>query len=632
MSSASRSSGLLASAVEAVRFSLAQLPQAHPGALAAIVAYDSTLTFFKFKAGQSFPRMQIVADVDEPFLPSPSEELFANPSTDEGKAQLEACLQMVVSPAVAASSALSPASCFGAAAQAAYLMLESTAGKAFIFYTALPTIGCGKLNLRQDSQGGPPSSSSSAVSQIKPDSDEKAVAPQSPFYTKLAEKCVDHAVSVDILCCTSEAADLATIGQLPRLTGGQLSRLPAVIQAGAADDVVREELARLSGRETGWDAALTVRTSKGFELVGYHGNFLRRPDSQEVQLAAIDCDKAIGLEIRHIEKRELPENGRAAVQAALLYYNDVDKAWRIRVHTASLPLSSKLVAIYRNVDIDALLGLVVRKVADKPFNPSLATTRTTLVSHTIDMLTNYRKRCATNQASGQLVLPETLKLWPVFILSLCKHDLLNDASLVDDRAYAILLSLSMPMSMASSFITPRLFALHSLPPKVLVPEANGLALLAPRLRASYQVLKPEGVYLLDGGTALLLWVGSACDEGLVRSLFDFVDREHLSQGRLAPPTPDPASPPSRVNFLVDYARFGRPVFPPLYIINRYKHHEKSRMLRSHALDEKRFLSLLMEDGRAGLTKETPPTAFHLQSYVSFLCYLHKEIMEKMLDD
>lgn len=46
--------------------------------------------------------------------------------------------------------------------------------------------------------------------------------------------------------------------------------------------------------------------------------------------------------------------------------------------------------------------------------------RDALYSHTIDILHSYRKYCSTSTSPGQLILPEALKLLPLYVLGLSK--------------------------------------------------------------------------------------------------------------------------------------------------------------------------------------------------------------------
>ncbi len=50
--------------------------------------------------------------------------------------------------------------------------------------------------------------------------------------------------------------------------------------------------------------------------------------------------------------------------------------------------------------------------------------RDNIIEQAVYMLACYRKNCAQTTAAGQLILPETLKLLPVYIASLIKSDVL----------------------------------------------------------------------------------------------------------------------------------------------------------------------------------------------------------------
>ena len=51
--------------------------------------------------------------------------------------------------------------------------------------------------------------------------------------------------------------------------------------------------------------------------------------------------------------------------------------------------------------------------------------REAVVTATVSILYTYRKMCASSTAAGQLILPESLKLLPLYALSLTKHALLR---------------------------------------------------------------------------------------------------------------------------------------------------------------------------------------------------------------
>jgi len=51
--------------------------------------------------------------------------------------------------------------------------------------------------------------------------------------------------------------------------------------------------------------------------------------------------------------------------------------------------------------------------------------RDNIITQAANILACYRKNCAQSTVAGQLILPETLKLLPVYVTSLIKCDALT---------------------------------------------------------------------------------------------------------------------------------------------------------------------------------------------------------------
>lgn len=102
--------------------------------------------------------------------------------------------------------------------------------------------------------------------------------------------------------------------------------------------------------------------------------------------------------------------------------------------------------------------------------PSRTTTyiRNRLTDYVVDILASYRKYCATSSASGQLILPESLKFLPLFILGLQKHKVLRPGlDNIDERAALIYYMYSLPIPFLAPIFYPRMYALHQLPNEVM---------------------------------------------------------------------------------------------------------------------------------------------------------------------
>jgi protein transport protein SEC24 len=76
--------------------------------------------------------------------------------------------------------------------------------------------------------------------------------------------------------------------------------------------------------------------------VADYGGFYCKRTPTDVDLPALDCDKAIMCSMRYEER--LNDGGEAYVQCALLY-TTIQGERRIRVHTMALPVTSVLVRL-----------------------------------------------------------------------------------------------------------------------------------------------------------------------------------------------------------------------------------------------------------------------------------------------
>ena len=81
---------------------------------------------------------------------------------------------------------------------------------------------------------------------------------------------------------------------------------------------------------------------------------------------------------------------------------------------------------------------------------------------TVDTLHAYRKFCASNNSTGQLILPEGLKVLPLYCLALHKSDGLRADASADDRAEWLLAGVSCTASSAVPSIYPRHSPVHVL--------------------------------------------------------------------------------------------------------------------------------------------------------------------------
>ena len=133
---------------------------------------------------------------------------------------------------------------------------------------------------------------------------------------------------------------------------------------------------------------------------------------------------------------KLVDGAEAYVQCALLY-TTMNGERRIRVHTLALPVTSVLGTLFRNADLDAQTCFMVRKAANTLLGGkhTIAAAKDAALAQCVSSLYAYRKYCASNNASGQLILPEALKTLPLYAIGMYKSNGLRTEASADDRAH-----------------------------------------------------------------------------------------------------------------------------------------------------------------------------------------------------
>jgi protein transport protein SEC24 len=135
-------------------------------------------------------------------------------------------------------------------------------GRIVALHASLPNVGPGALKLRDD------------ASAYNTEKEKTLLAPQNKFYADLALECAKRKVCVDLISCASVGSyiDLATLGQLPKVTGGGSIYIPA-FQGDRHTEKLFYDLTRILTRRSGTDAIVKIRTSEGIAVDSFDGHF-----------------------------------------------------------------------------------------------------------------------------------------------------------------------------------------------------------------------------------------------------------------------------------------------------------------------------------------------------------------------
>uniref|UniRef100_A0A8C2TZ04 SEC24 homolog C, COPII coat complex component n=1 Tax=Coturnix japonica TaxID=93934 RepID=A0A8C2TZ04_COTJA len=457
------------------------------------VTYNKVLHFYNVKSSLAQPQMMVVSDVADMFVPLLDGFLV---NVNESRTVITSLLDQI--PEMFADTRETE-TVFGPVIQAGLEALKAAecAGKLFIFHTSLPIAEApGKLKNRDDKK------------LINTDKEKTLFQPQTSFYNNLAKDCVAQGCCVDLFLFPNQYLDVATLGVVTYQTGGSIYKY-AYFQLEADQDRFLNDLRRDVQKEVGFDAVMRVRTSTGIRATDFFGAFYMS-NTTDVEMAGLDCDKTITVEFKHDDK--LSEDSGALLQCALLYTSCAGQR-RLRIHNLSLNCCTQLADLYRNCETDTLINYLAKYAYRGVLSSPVKAVRDSLINQCAQILACYRKNCASPSSAGQLILPECMKLLPVYLNCVLKSDVLQPGPEVttDDRAYIRQLVTSMDVAETNVFFYPRLLPLT----KVDVDSDS----LPAAIRNSEERLSKGDIYLLENGLNIFLWVGVNVQQGLIQNLF-----------------------------------------------------------------------------------------------------------------
>ncbi|XP_014825317.1 PREDICTED: protein transport protein Sec24C isoform X3 [Poecilia mexicana] len=573
-------SGMVSIVCNELKSLLDLLPRQNPEVDSVIrvgfVTYNKVLHFYNVKSTLAQPQMLVVSDVSDMFVPLLDGFLV---NVNESRQVIESLLDQI--PEMFADTRETE-TVFGPVIQAGLEALKAAdcAGKLFVFHTSLPIAEApGKLKNREDKK------------LIGTDKEKTLFQPQVGVYNSLAKECVAQGCCVDLFLFPNQYVDLATLGVVPVSTGGSIYKY-TYFQAQTDQERFLNDLRRDVQKQVGFDAVMRVRTSTGIRATDFFGSFYMN-NTTDVELAGLDCDKAITVEFKHDDK--LSEETGALMQCAVLYTSCSGQR-RLRIHNMAVNCCAQLADLYRNCETDTIINYFAKYAFRGVANNPTKAVRDTLVNQCAQILACYRKNCASPSSAGQLILPECMKLLPVYLNCVMKSDVLlpgADVSL-DDRAYLKQLIGCMDVAETHVFFYPRLLPVMKL-------ESGSLPVA---VRDSEERLSKGGVYLMETGLHLFLWVGASVQQELLLSIFGTPSFSQIDPNMTNLPVLDnPFS--QRLREVVDSFRAQRSRYMKLMVV---KQEDRAELMFKHFLVEDKSAS-----GGA--------------SYVDFLCHMHKEIRQ-----
>lgn len=451
-----------------------------------IMTFDTSLHFYNLNSNLSTPQMLVVSDLEDLFLPLPDDILVPVSESESAIINLLDTL-----PSIFADTKVNE-SCMGSAVKGAYMAMKHIGGKLCVFGACIPSVG--ELSLKSTRDNARLLGTEREVELLRPVSDG---------YKDLGAELTRAQISVEMFLAPQQYIDLASISPLAKYTGGDVRFYPQFhIQHSGFK--LKSELMHVLTRYMGWEAVMRVRLSRGWKITKFYGHlFIRGQDLLVVPNCHADQTFAISFDM----EENVQPDPVLCVQSALLYTN-CEGERRIRVHTWAGLTTQNYADIIASVDVQATTAMLSQVALEHSLKTNLVEGRNKLHTQCQQIV----------QASTVNPNSEALQFLPLYIMGMLKSQAFratNDIS-ADLRTFIWTRLETLTVSQMAAYYYPRMMSLHNAPDST---DEHGRPTLPEMLNLTSESMQQDGIYLLEDGETMMMWIGRAVDAGLLQGIF-----------------------------------------------------------------------------------------------------------------
>jgi len=198
------------------------------------------------------------------------------------------------------------------------------------------------------------------------------------------------------------------------------------------------------------------------------------------------------------------------VQSVLLYTNS-DGERRIRVNTWAGLTTSNYSDIVGSIDVQAMIAMSSQIALDQSLKVNLQDGRTKLQTLAQQAV----------QAGGMCPSSEALQFLPLYVMGMLKSEAFKPTNdvLFDRRTYIWMRLETACVSQVAAYYYPRLLALHNAPDTCATADEYGHCTLPDMLNLTNESMTQNGVFVLEDGEMMMMWIGKDVDAAFMQGLF-----------------------------------------------------------------------------------------------------------------
>ncbi|KAL7717580.1 Uncharacterized protein QTN25_004980 [Entamoeba marina] len=355
------------------------------------ITYHSAIHYWALK---DTPRLVKVTDLSAPITPISPAEFFIPIQTAAEKLPLliESINKHIATQAVHGN-------CLYAAVSAAAEILN-TNGNVLLFTTSAPSNGPGSI-LR------------------KPSDISSNPQTQANFLmNSLAKTLSPKGIAVDLFIFGDKFSDNVTIGDLSLHTGGTLSYYPNFSSANHIK--LQSDISKvINTTNNGTDVELRLRTSRGLSIGNYLTSALPVPDMIDtIRIGQLTNESSVIAELTYDESLDPREN--IYFQSVVLFTDNKGNR-HLKIFNTAHKVVDSAAEVFKKADLSVVFATLIRSTlkGSNPRNNEKLSLE--ILDKVANLLAGYRKQCSAQVKSSILLLPEALKLLPIYVLGAMKH-------------------------------------------------------------------------------------------------------------------------------------------------------------------------------------------------------------------
>ncbi|SOV76164.1 protein transport protein Sec24B [Plasmodium reichenowi] len=554
----------------------------------AIISFNSCIYFYNCKKNKN-NQVIVMSDIDNPFIPLSLDDLFFSCIDEKDKID-----NLIDSIKLFSNSCMqSYVSCGNSALKIAVDILKSRNGNGNVcmFYTSTPNCGLGCIKELK-----------------KRDIHENFLeVKEKIFYDALLLDLYAYNISVDISIIASNNIRICvpSLQYIAQNTGGNILFIQNFLWQKDYKEIYMNIKDTLTSENIAYCCELKLRYTHNItvkNLFCCNNNFNSIISTDTIKIPKIRHDHTFAFLLNYSDISETKK--QVYIQCACIYTNLYGDRY-VRLHTTHMNLTTSLSTVFRYTDAEALMNILIKQLCTNILHNDNYSK--IIIDNLAAILYSYRLNCATSAHSGQLILPDTLKLLPLFTSCLLKHNVVKKDALHDLKVYNLIKLLSMPIISSLLFVYPVMYLIHmkGRHNEIDYMDVDDENFLPRAIPTSAEKIYSSGIYLLDCSTHLYLYFGYHCDQDFTADIIGDMPTEQNCYQLIILDNSTNAKKLQRI--IANITR-----------IHHFNNYVPLVVVPPKSSLEEHFISLCVEDK---VEKE--------YSYVNFLCFIHKLVHKKI---